>query len=86
MGVVNRKIFSRVLRALLFYTQPPLSKNPGYAPGFWTIIFYSNTRDDYRMAGNFRGVLIFVIYVVDWQSRRFPPTKINAYGTGNMSP
>ena len=40
----------------------------------------------YRMAGNFRGVLIFVIFVVDVQSRNFPPTKINAYGTGDMSP
>ena len=32
------------------------------------------------MAGNFRGVLIFVIFVVDLESRNFPPTKINAYG------
>ena len=27
------KFFSRASRALLFYTQPPLSINPGYAPG-----------------------------------------------------
>ena len=35
------------------------------------------------MADNFRGVLIFVIFVVDLhdlESRNFPPTKINAYG------
>ena len=32
------------------------------------------------MAGSFRGVLIFVIFVVDLESRNFPPTKINAYG------
>ena len=32
MGVVNRKFFSRTSRALPFYTQPPLSVNPGYAP------------------------------------------------------
>ena len=25
--------FSRTLRTLLLYTQPPLSVNPGYAPG-----------------------------------------------------
>ena len=31
------------------------------------------------MAGSFRGVLIFVIFVVDLESRNFPPTKINAY-------
>ena len=31
------------------------------------------------MAGNFRGVLIFVIFVVDLQSRKFPPPKINDY-------
>ena len=31
------------------------------------------------MADNFRGVLIFVIIVVDWQSRKFTPTKINVY-------
>jgi hypothetical protein len=33
----------------------------------------------YRMAGNFRGVPIFVILVVDLQSRNFPPLKINAH-------
>ena len=33
----------------------------------------------YRMAGNFRGVLIFVIFVTDRQSRKFSPTKINDY-------
>jgi hypothetical protein len=31
------------------------------------------------MAGNFRGVLIFVIFVVDLQSRKFPLPKINNY-------
>ena len=31
------------------------------------------------MAGNFCGVLIFVIFVVDLQSRKFPPPKINDY-------
>ena len=31
------------------------------------------------MAGNFRGVLIFVIFVVDLESQKFPPMKINAY-------
>ncbi len=31
------------------------------------------------MAGNFRGVPIFVIFVVDLQSRNFPPPKINAH-------
>jgi hypothetical protein len=36
-------------------------------------------RDHYHMASNFHGVLIFVIFVVDLQSRKFPPTKINAY-------
>jgi hypothetical protein len=24
-------------------------------------------------------LVIFVIFMVDWQSRKFPPTKINAY-------
>ena len=32
------------------------------------------------MAGNFRRVLIFVIFVVD-----LAVTKINAYGTGDMT-
>ena len=34
------------------------------------------------MAGNFRGVLIFVIFVVDLAITKFshPCTKINAYG------
>ena len=32
------------------------------------------------MAGNFRGVLIFVIFMVDLAVTKFPPTKINAYG------
>ena len=31
------------------------------------------------MAGKFRGVLILVIFVIDRQSRKFPPTKINEY-------
>jgi hypothetical protein len=31
------------------------------------------------MAGNFRGVLISVIFVVDLQSRKFPLPKINDY-------
>ena len=36
---------------------------------------------DHRMAGNFRGVLIFVIFDVDFGSHEnFPATKINAYG------
>jgi hypothetical protein len=34
---------------------------------------------DYRMSGNFHGVLIFVIFVVDFQSRKFPPPKIVDY-------
>ena len=34
----------------------------------------------YCMAGNFRGVLIFVIFMVDLAVTKFPPTKINAYG------
>ena len=31
------------------------------------------------MVGNFRWVLIFIIFVIDlhWQSRNFPPTRIN---------
>ena len=33
----------------------------------------------YRMVGNFRGVLIFIIFVVDSVVMKFPPTKINAY-------
>jgi hypothetical protein len=33
----------------------------------------------YRTASNFCGVPIFVISVVDLQSRKFPPQKINAY-------
>ena len=32
------------------------------------------------MAGNFRGVLISLFSWLTWQSRNFPPTKINAYG------
>ena len=32
------------------------------------------------MAGNFRGVLIFVIFVVDLAARNFPTTKINVFG------
>jgi hypothetical protein len=31
------------------------------------------------MAGNFRGMLIFVIFVVNLQSQKFPPLKINVY-------
>jgi hypothetical protein len=36
------------------------------------------------MAGNFRGVLIFVIFVVDLQSRNFHPRKLmpNVYTRG----
>ena len=34
---------------------------------------------DYGMAGNSRGVLIFVLFVTDRQSRKFSPTKINDY-------
>ena len=37
------------------------------------------------MAGNFRGVLIFVIFVVDLQHEIFPPTKINAYSDTHES-
>jgi hypothetical protein len=33
----------------------------------------------YRVAENFRGVLIFIIFVVDLHSRKFPPPKINDY-------
>ena len=33
----------------------------------------------YCMAGNFRGVLIFVIFVVQSQVTKIPSTKINAY-------
>jgi hypothetical protein len=33
------------------------------------------------MPDNFRGVPIFIIFVVDWQSRNFPPTKINVYSS-----
>ena len=36
----------------------------------------------YHMAGNFHGVLIFVIFVVDLESRKFPPKKMNAYPDG----
>ena len=32
------------------------------------------------MAGNFRGVLIFIISWLTWQSQNFPRVKINAYG------
>ena len=40
------------------------------------------------MAGNFCGVLIFVIFMVDLAVTIFSPTKINAYGDnyGYMSP
>jgi hypothetical protein len=31
------------------------------------------------MAGNFRGVLVSVIFVVDLQSQKFSPPKINDY-------
>ena len=34
----------------------------------------------YRMADNYRRVLIFVIFMVDLAVTNFPPTKINAYG------
>ena len=37
------------------------------------------------MAGNFRGVLIFVIFVVDLAVTKISTHEINAYGTG-MSP
>ena len=38
----------------------------------------------YRMAGNFCGVLIFVIFVTDRQSRKFSPTKMNGYTNMRM--
>ena len=31
------------------------------------------------MAGNFHGVIIFVIFVVDLAVTKIPPAKINAY-------
>ncbi len=43
------------------------------------LLYVDQTFCLYRMAGNFRGVLIFVIFVVDLQSRNFPPPKINAH-------
>ena len=41
----------------------------------------NNVYHEYRMAGNFRGVLISVIFVIDLTVTKFShPTKINAYG------
>ena len=41
----------------------------------------NNVYHEYRMADNFRGVLISVIFVVDLTVMKFShPTKINAYG------
>ena len=37
---------------------------------------YATTVDDYRIAGYFRGVPIFVIFVTQRKTRNFPPPKI----------
>ena len=48
---------------------------------FRTILDYTCIQI-YHMAGNFRGVLIFMIFVVDLIGCHeiFPPTKVDAYG------
>jgi hypothetical protein len=55
-----------------------LAENPELWPAF-TSIQIVNIVYMYHMAGIFVGVLSFVIFVVDLQSRKFPPPKINDY-------
>ena len=45
----------------------------------YIIIVPDTLNHSYRMADNFRGMPIFVIFVVDLQSRNFPPPKINTH-------
>ena len=47
---------------------PPFQSSPFHR----SIQSFLSTESKYHMAGNFRGVLIFVIFVVIWQSRNFP--------------
>ena len=62
-----------------------LGSSPGPFPAFKTCTL-SSRRAWYRMAGNFRGVLILLFFVVDLSITKFSTHEINAYSIRGALP